>query len=147
MQKLSYYFCVTIPSSSSKQEIWVRVPGLRLEPPFSLRSWSENHHFSLLFQLQNGVLSMDDGKSNPEGRTEGSSNMAVSEFSTLPSEPRANQPEVELPPPYSQVPLSQFPNQRVIHNPVQQQNTWNSQGTNLWYGLTLKTEGYSFVFT
>jgi len=74
---------------------------------------------------------MDDGKSNPEGRTEGSSNMAVSEFSTLPSEPRANQPEVELPPPYSQVPLSQFPNQRVIHNPVQQQNTWNSQGTNL----------------
>jgi len=71
---------------------------------------------------------MDDGKFNPEGRTEGLSNMAASDSSTLLSEPRANQPELELPPPYSQVPLSQFPNQPVIHNPVQQQNTWNSQG-------------------
>ena len=75
---------------------------------------------------------MNGDKSSPEaqGVVENPANiMAASGPAASPSETLANQHEgTELPPPYSQVPLSafssQFPNQAV-----QQQNVWPSQGT------------------
>ena len=58
------------------------------------------------------------------------SNMAANP-STLPSEIAPNQHGgVELPPPYSQVPMEQYPNQTGIPQTAQQQYTWNpNQGT------------------
>lgn len=72
---------------------------------------------------------MSDNKTNVEVQSnvvDPFSNMAANSPSTQPSEIAPNQHGgVELPPPYSQVPMAQYPNQTGMPQSAQQQYTWN----------------------
>ena len=76
---------------------------------------------------------MSDNKTNVEVQSN-----VVDPFSNMAANPSTQQSEivpnqfggVELPPPYSQVPMGQYPNQTGMPQTAQQQYTWNPhQGT------------------